>query len=501
MSTQPRVQLVIFGGNGDLAMRKLMPALIHIYRENPVFSVFGAARGAMSDDEYRAAIRGNLPDELQAGFDALAPNVFYKSVDVSKPSEIDALKERLDEFGPDSGRLYYLSLKPSLFGPTVRALHGAGLIDIHKRDGPWRRVVIEKPFGHDLESAQALNAGLHRFLREDQIYRIDHYLGKETVQNLLGFRFHNAIFEPLWNHHHIELVQITVAEELGMAAGRGAYYDDSGAIRDMLQNHMLQILSLVAMEAPPSLEAEAVRAEKIQVLRSLVAYDPTEVKRNVVRARYVAGKVGDTPVRGYLEEEGVAPDSTTETYVACRAEIHNWRWSGVPFLLRHGKRLPKKFTSVEVQFRVPPVQLFNRPDDVSDHEFRRMVREGSICRVRPNRLTLSIQPHEAIHLSFGVKMPGAQMTMAPAKLSFDYKERFGNNGAPAYERLLLDALQGDPTLFLHADEVAASWRFADSLYAGFEANNSPLHTYAAGSWGPDSADELFYGCEGSWSRG
>ncbi len=501
MSMENPAQVVILGASGDLTLRKLMPALTRIFSKDPSFSVIGVARREKTDDAFRAEVREAMSEDSRVQFDAFAPSVFYQRADVSRTEDVAALKSRLDALDPEAGRLFYLSLKPSLFGPTVRELHAGGLIQMHEQDTAWRRVVIEKPFGRDLTSAEALNADLHQYLRENQIYRIDHYLGKETVQNLLGFRFHNAIFEPLWNHHHIELVQITVAEDLGMEAGRGSYYDESGAIRDMLQNHMLQILSLIAMEAPPSLEADAIRAEKIQVLRSLVAFEPKEVLKNVVRARYVAGMLGDRPVRGYLEEDGVSPDSTTETYIACRAEIQNWRWAGIPFLLRHGKRLPQRFTEIEVQFRVPPVQLFNRPDGIADHDFRRMVRDGTLCQIRPNRLTLSIQPREAIHLSFGVKVPGQQMTMAPAQLSFDYKDRFGHNGDSAYDRLLLDALHGDPTLFLHSKEVAASWRFADSLYAGFEATNSPLHTYAAGSWGPEAAAELFYGCEGAWTRG
>jgi glucose-6-phosphate 1-dehydrogenase len=366
----------------------------------------------------------------------------------------------------------------------------------------WRRVMIEKPFGHDLSSARALNAQLHGALREDQIYRIDHYLGKETVQNLLGFRFHNAIFEPLWNRHHVELVQITVAEEIGVESGRGRYYDDTGALRDMLQNHMLQVLALVAMEPPTSLHPEEIRGQKVELLRGLRCPEAPHAASQCVRARYGPGTAAGRQVVGYLEEEGVDEDSQTETYVALRAEIDSWRWSGVPFLLRHGKRMPRRFTEVQVQFRTPPLQLFNRPDDMSVGEFRRRLRDGSLCQIRPNVLTLAIQPREAIQLSFGVKQPGPSLRMAPATLAFDYREHFGQAPADAYERLLLDGLQGDQTLFLRADEIEAAWSYVDEVRAGWSGPDAPpLLEYPAGSWGPERARELFHGCEGGWSRG
>jgi glucose-6-phosphate 1-dehydrogenase len=331
-------------------------------------------------------------------------------------------------------------------------------------------------------------------LGEEQIYRIDHYLGKETVQNLFAFRFNNTIFEPLWNRNHVELVQITVAEEVGMEKGRAGYYDSAGAMRDMLQNHMLQILALVAMEPPSSLDPEAVRGQKVNVLNSLRLSGPA------VRARYGPGEINGYPVPGYLGEAGVAPGSVTETYVAVRAEVETWRWAGVPFLLRHGKRMTQRFTEVKVQFRVPPLQLF---DSLSDEQVPQNVSrlpDGTVCTLRPNVLTLSIQPREALSLSFGVKVPGRGMIMTPAQLAFDYRDRFGETTAPAYERLLLDALQGDPTLFLRSDEVEASWRFADTILRAWAESGPPLE-YPAGSWGPPEAEELFHGCEGGWSHG
>jgi len=500
-------QIVILGASGDLTARKLVPALASLSADGTPkegFSVVGVARRPKPDEQFRAELREAMPEALRPAFDGMAARVGYQQADVSKPEDLEALSTRLDTLpgGGDAGRLFYLALKPSLFAPTVAQLAAAGLVDMRPAHVPaFRRVVVEKPFGHDLVSARALNEALHHLLLEEQIYRIDHYLGKETVQNLLGFRFHNAIFEPLWNRHHVELVQITVAESIGVEHGRARYYDTTGALRDMLQNHMLQVLALVAMEPPASLDPEAIRDQKVSVLRGLHCPDPTDAARSSVRARYAAGEIDDHAVGGYLDEEGVPEGSNTETYVALRAEIDTWRWSGVPFLLRHGKRLPKKVTEVRVQFRTPPLQLFNRPDGLSDAEFRRSLSDGTLCQIRPNVLTLTIQPREAIRLSFGVKTPGSAMVMTPAQLSFDYRDHFGEAPAPAYERLLLDAMLGDPTLFLRADEIEASWRYADEVLEAWQEAGVPMREYRAGTWGPDEAQDLFYGCEGGWSRG
>ncbi len=496
-------QIVIFGASGDLALHKLLPALVSLARQRlPAggFHVVGMARRPKSDAAYRDEIAGALPSELRDAFAELAPRVSYVPGDVSSPADLARLRAHLAALpgGEEASRLYYLSLKASLFAPAVTELARADLLQRRVDRTAFRRVVIEKPFGHDLASARELNQALHRHLEEEQIYRIDHYLGKETIQNILGLRFHNAIFEPLWSRSHVELIQITVAEQVGMESGRGGYYDSAGAVRDMLQNHMLQILALVAMEPPSSLEAEEVRGLKVSLLKSLRLPEP----HRLVRARYTAGTIDDRPARAYLEEDGVPAGSTTETYVAVRAELDNWRWSGVPILLRHGKRLAKKFTEVQVQFRTPPLQLFNRPVGMTDAELRRAIREGSICQIRPNVLSLCIQPREAISLSLGVKTPGQGMVMAPARLDFDYRDHFGKNTTPAYERLLLDAILGDTTLFLRADEIEASWVFADAVLARFGAEGGPpLLEYPAGSWGPMQASALFEGCEGGWSGG
>lgn len=490
------IQIIILGASGDLTSRKLIPALLRNHvsgaaegsGDHPV-QVIGVSRTEKTSEAWRSELSEWVAPELRPAWEEFAPNLHWLRADAATPEGITTLRQALDhhiESVPEgcrnrSGRLFYLALAPVLFGPVVAALSEAGLLTCEPGDEEgWRRVVIEKPFGTDLPSATALNRALLTHLREDQIFRIDHYLGKETVQNILSLRFQNAIFEPLWNRKHIESVEISVCETVAMEGRRGAYYDTAGALRDMVQNHLLQILALVAMEPPGSLHADAIRNEKVKVLQSLRPFTGARVARDVVRGQYA----------GYRDAFGVAEGSTTETFVGIRALVDNWRWSGVPFLLRTGKALHSRFTEVVLRFRTPPIDLLNgpTPDDV--------------CPLRPNDLRLQIQPNEGLQLGFLVKQPGPGMVMRPAELGFDYHELVGEGSTPdAYQRLLQDALQGQATLFIRGDEVEAAWAFVDGIRAGWAQAKPSLHSYAVGSAGPEPANELFHGCEGTWSPG
>lgn len=477
-------QIVILGASGDLTSRKLVPAIFSGMRNGLYpgeLQLVGVARREWSDDVFRTHLAEGAPAAGDGGlvprtdrlvWEGLMATARYRRCNLDDPVEYRKLQDGLDELAPAGAhRVFYLAVKPELFGSVVQHLHDADLLS--ESDGWFRRVVVEKPFGHDLASAEQLNAHLTGLISEDQLFRIDHYLGKETVQNLLVFRFRNSFFEPLWNSKYVELVQITVAETVGMEKGRGGYYDSAGAVRDMLANHVLQLLALVAMEPPGEISPRAIRDEKVKVLHGLRLFSAeAEPAANIVRAQYA----------GYQQEAGVAADSQTETFVAVRTHLDNWRWGGVPILLRTGKQLPHRFTSIEVQFRMPPITLFGTYDQ---------------CHLRPNRLTIRIQPSEGIDLDFEMKVPGPGMDIRGQRLRFDYGEAFGVPTPDAYQRLLADVVAGDHSLFIRSDEVEASWRWADDLRAVMGQN--PLATYPAGTWGPVQVDDLFDHCEGRWA--
>ncbi|MFB6249974.1 MAG: glucose-6-phosphate dehydrogenase [Salinibacter sp.] len=476
---EPHV-FVIFGATGDLTKRKLLPALYHLMQEQDIAQrchVLGTARSDWSDEDFRALAREALREK---GFseEALSQwcdrRLFYQGLG-EDGQDYEALRERIDQierrFDLPGNRAFYLSLPPSAYGPTI---DGLGEVGLNTSPG-WTRVVIEKPFGNDLESARALNERVHRHFDESQVYRIDHYLGKETVQNLLAFRFGNAIFESLWDRDRIDHVEITVSESLGVG-GRAGYYDQSGHLRDMVQNHMTQLLSLVAMEPPAAMEADAIRQEKVKVLNAVEQPDPGE---DLVLGQYGAGTVDGEAVSAYREEPGVPSGSDTETYAALRLHVNNWRWQGVPFYLRTGKRLPTKLTQVAVRFKSAPVSLF-RPSR------RPGLPEPDGERATPNELLITLQPNEGFDLRFEVKAPGTDgITLESQHLSFSYEDAFGPM-PDAYETLLRDILEGDQTLFVRADEVEASW----ALYAPLLEADVPVHPYEAGSWGPYATDRI-----------
>ncbi|MCK6546731.1 glucose-6-phosphate dehydrogenase [Myxococcota bacterium] len=484
--------IVIFGASGDLAKRKLLPALYSLATERllPRVAIVGASRTPITDDEFRASIREGLDafarkrpidDEL---WSTIAPELFHQQCDYGDPASFRALGARLDtiekERGLPGNRLYYLSTPPTAFTPIVKNLGAAGLVD--PRERPWARVIIEKPFGTDLASARALNDAVRGVLEEKQIHRIDHYLGKETVQNLLVFRFANGIFEPLWNSKYVDHVQITGAETLGVER-RGSYFDHAGILRDMVQNHLMQVLCLAAMEPPGTFDADGVRDEKLKVLRALRPIEPAELPDRVVRGQYSAGSVLGAHVPGYREEEGVPRDSRTETFVAMKLFVDNWRWAGVPFYLRSGKRMPKRVTEIAIHFKAAPHRLF---------------RGHQMADVTSNVLAIRIQPDEGITLSIGSKVPGPSIEIAPVTMEFRYASSFGVEAPEAYERLLLDALNGDGTLFTRGDEVEASWRLITPIHEAWAASRVAPFTYPAGTWGPDAAAHLLTADGRTW---
>jgi glucose-6-phosphate 1-dehydrogenase len=490
--------MVIFGASGDLTRRKLLPALYSLTRDRLLparFAVLGFGRLPLTDEAFREEMRRGceefarrrpIDDALWAAF---ARNVFYQQGAYDDPAAFQRLKVRLEEIehtlGLPGNRVFYLSTPPSTFAPVIRSLGQAELAPKPAPGRPFSRVIIEKPFGVDLETAQALNREVHDILDEQQIYRIDHYLGKETVQNLLVFRFANGIFEPLWNNRFVDHVQITGAETVGVE-GRGGYFEQAGSLRDMVQNHLLQVLSLAAMEPPVAFEADAVRDEKLKVLKALRFIPEAEFDQQVVRAQYAAGSIGGQSVPGYRSEPDVGPRSTTETFVALKLFIDSWRWAGVPFYLRSGKRMPKRVTEIAIQFKEAPHLLFGKRGET----------------IRPNVLSIRIQPDEGIALNFGSKLPGPAMEIAPVSMEFRYGSSFGVEPPEAYERLLLDCLLGDGTLFTRADEVEASWRWVSRIHRRWAeqvaAGRATLDTYPAGSWGPEGAERMMAADGRAW---
>lgn len=467
------IDLVIFGATGDLAARKLFPAIYELEAAGYLpeeLRIVGVGRKPWSEHEFDKSVREALA-EFQKNLEADVVERFirrttYRQMDFS-PESFEALAK---DSAPSS--IFYLSLPPDAFPVVGTGLGEAGLA--REKGNHFRRLVIEKPFGHDLQSALELQATLTKHWDESQILRIDHFLGKETVQNILVLRFANQLFELLWNHLYIDNVQITVAETLGLE-GRGAYFDESGIVRDVVQNHALQILTLIAMEPPVSLEADSIRDEKVKALRSIRPFTPEDVRRGTVRGQYVAGRIGDASVPGYREEEGVAPDSHTESFAALRFWVDNWRWAGVPFYVRAGKRLPTRVTQIVMQLKDAPDVLFARM---------------ACAQVGPNRLTIRVQPNEGAEILMSAKEPGPGMIVSPVRMRFDYSEAFGKQIPDAYERLLLNALQGDPALFARDDEVEEAWELITPLLQTWRSDHVPPEPYPAGAWGPPSADAL-----------
>jgi len=479
-----KTTIVIFGASGDLTARKLIPALYANFRKGRLpqdCTIIGFSRHPYSDDAFRQkmkeALLKFLPSEYnEKDWGIFGRSLFYHRGDIDKLEDFQSLSKNIEaRGGPGGNRLFHLAVAPSFYLSVVKKLSESGLATENATSG-YSRVIIEKPFGRDLQSAIGLNTDLLRVLKEDQIYRIDHYLGKETVQNLLVFRFGNSIFEPLWNRRYIDHIQITVAETVGVEH-RANYYDQAGVLRDMFQNHLLQLLTLVAMEPPVAFEANALRDEKVKVLRAIREITPEKSSRFSVRGQY----------EGYRSEPGVAANSTTETYAALALYVDNWRWQGIPFYLRSGKMLPGKVTQIAIRFVRPPHQMFD-------------VLAGA-TQLSTNHLSICIQPDEGFHLSFMTKVPDGGMTMRPAEMDFHFRDQFVDQPIPdSYERLLLDALNGDPSLFTRSDEIELAWKFIDSVRAGWEGDHAPpLEPYAPGSWGPVSADKLLWS-NGRWWR-
>jgi glucose-6-phosphate 1-dehydrogenase len=490
--------LVIFGASGDLARRKLVPALWSMFQSRVLpepFAVIGVSRREMTNEQFRGHMRQAITEFARVQppstrvWDRFAQALFYYAGDPADAGLYGGFSQYLrqveSERGTGGNRLFYCATPPSLYPPLVERLGEAGLNRAPEGSGGWVRIVIEKPFGRDLASARALNQTVAGVFAEEQVYRIDHYLGKETVQNILVFRWANGIFEPLWNRNHVDHVQITVGETIGVE-GRGSYYEEAGALRDMIQNHILQLLCLVAMEPPVTFDADPVRDEKAKVMRAIRPIAPDDVERVAVRGQYGPGFVEGRRAVGYREEKGVAPQSITETYAALRLEVDNWRWAGVPFFLRTGKRLPKRASEIAVQFKRTPHLVFRRnPEILADN----------------NRLVLRIQPDEGMSLSFGAKVPGPELQIKPVEMDFDYGRAFGGDPPEAYERLLLDAMKGDATLYSRGDWVDMAWELLGPVLSSWATGDpKKLPIYEAGTWGPSEADVLIDQAGAHWHR-
>lgn len=483
--------LTIFGASGDLTARKLIPAVFNMFKGQMLpekFTILGIGRTVFENETYRRKVVFDNPflkkDDLdQESLIAFSEMIQYQSLQTSEAGAFEVLKSRLsfidEEQGTEGNYIFYLSTPPSLYAEIAGGLASVGL---NKESKAWRRLIIEKPFGYNLSTAKALNKELKKCFKERQIYRIDHYLGKETVQNLFVMRFANSIFEPLWNRNYIHRVEITSAESVGVEK-RGGYYDGSGALRDMLQNHLLQLISLVAMEPPVKVEADSIRNEKLKLFQSLRPMSDEDIRKNVIRGQYLASDIKGEQVPGYREELGVDPNSRTETYVAMKFFIDNWRWADVPFYIRTGKRLPTRVSEVVIHFKPNHYHLFGH-SDVSNSQ---------------NMLVLRIQPNEGILMKVGLKVPGAGFRVENVNMDFLYEELADAYVPEAYERLIMDAMQGDATLYARGDSVEAAWAFVDPILEAWENDpNIPIYGYPAGTWGPDNADDLIEGDNMIW---
>lgn len=489
--------MVIFGASGDLTSRKLLPAIYNLAREHYLpggFSLVGFARTPMTNEQFRQEMFDAVQEfsrnkpVSQPVWDSFSQGIFYQAADYGDPAAYEKLGELLGQIDRERGtmgnRVFYLATPPGVYSTIVQQLGSSGLAKPASGDS-WVRIIIEKPFGRDLESAHALNQLVGQVFAEDQIYRIDHYLGKETVQNILVFRFANGIFEPIWNRRYIDHVQITVSETIGME-GRGGYYDESGTIRDMVQNHMMQILALICMEPPIAMGANAVRDEKVKVLHAIRPIQPDQVLEFTVRGQYGPGVIGGKQVTGYRQEKGVKPNSLTETYVAIKLFVDNWRWAGVPIYLRSGKRLPKRVSEVAIQFKQAPLLLF---------------KNSRMTGLDPNILTLRLQPDEGISLKFGAKIPGQTIQILPVNMDFRYGSSFGVEPPDAYERLLLDCMLGEATLFTRSDEVEVAWAFVTRILQGWQQHPpEAFPNYPAGTWGPERANQFIEAEGRTWRR-